>query len=198
MNSIGANQNMASFAEIPIVKQIGFTSAELAVFEKYVRIEKFDKKKKILHLGEEESFFRLVQKGLIREYYIFNNREINTQFATKDDIACSYTSYMDNQPSVYCIEAVEPSNVFSIKKECVDLIMSNGLKFLQFGKKIATIISKQKSIREMELLNYDTFGRLQHFKDTKPDLFLRLPQTYIASYLNISPETFSLLKKKLK
>ena len=50
----------------------------------------------------------------------------------------------------------------------------------------------------MELLNYDAFGRLQHFRNSKPELFLRLPQTYIASYLNISPETFSLLKKKLK
>ena len=87
---------MALFAEIPIVKQIGFTSAELAVFENYVRIENFDKKKKILHLGEEESFFRLVQKELIREYYIFNNREINTHFAEKDDIVCSYLSYMSH------------------------------------------------------------------------------------------------------
>ena len=130
MNSIGANHNMALFAEIPIIKQIGFTSAELAVFENYVRIENFDKKKKILHLGEEESFFRLVQKGLIREYCIFNNRGINTQFAEKDDIVCSYLSYMSHQPSQYCIETVEPTSVFSIKIEWMDLVMTNGLKFI--------------------------------------------------------------------
>jgi CRP-like cAMP-binding protein len=189
---------MILFEQIPLVKQIEFTAKELAVFEKYVIVEKFDKKKKILQPGEEESFFRVVQKGLIREYYIFNKREINTQFAEKDDIVCSYTSYMSHQPSEYCIEAVEPSTVFSIKREGMDQIMTSGLKYIQFGKKISAIISLQKSTREMELLNYDAFGRLQHFRNIKPDLFLRLPQTYIASYLNISPETFSSLKKKLK
>ena len=76
--------------------------------------------------------------------------------------------------------------------------MNNLIKFLQFGKKISATITRQKESREMELLNYDALGRLQHFTDSKPDLFLRLPQTYIASYLNVSPETFSTLKKKLR
>jgi CRP-like cAMP-binding protein len=198
MNAVGSNINMAMFYEIPLVKQIGFTKAELAVFENYVTLKKFEKKKKILNFGEEETYFRLVQKGLIREYYVLNTREINTQFAVKNDIACSYTSYMSNQPSEYCLEAVEPTTVFSLKREWVDLMMTNGLNFLEFGKKISATLTRQKELREMELLNYDALGRLQHFMDTKPDLFLLLPQTYIASYLNISPETFSTLKKKLK
>jgi CRP-like cAMP-binding protein len=198
MNSLGTAKNIILFGQIPIVKEIGFTPNELSVFEQYVTLKKFDKKEKILCIGEEESSFRMVQKGLIREYYIFNNQEINIQFAEKDNIVCSYSSYMSNQPSAYCIEAVEPSVVFSIKREWMDLVMTKGLKFLQFGKKISATITRQKELREMELLNYDALGRLQHFRDSKPDLFLRLPQTYIASYLNLSPETFSTLKKKLR
>ena len=53
-NPIGANHTMAVFAEIPLVKQIGFTAKEFAVFEKYVIVEKFDKKKKILNFGISE------------------------------------------------------------------------------------------------------------------------------------------------
>jgi CRP-like cAMP-binding protein len=189
---------MILFSQIPLVNQIGFTAEELAVFDQYVTLERFDKKGKILQPGEEESSFRFVQKGLIREYYIFNKREINTQFAEKNDIVCSYSSYMSHQPSSYCLEAIEPSIVFSIKRKWMDLVMTNGLKFLEFGKKISATITRRKELREMELLNYDALGRLQHFWDTKPEFFLRLPQTYIASYLNISPETFSSLKKKLK
>lgn len=192
------NPITTAFSEIPIIKQAGFTPGEIAFFEKYLRLERFDKKEKILDIGQEELAFRLVQKGLAREYYIFNNREINTQFASKDDIVCSYTSYMEGTPSEYRIEAVEPTISFSILRSGMDQIMTNGLKFIALGKKISAVISRQKSVREMELLNYDALGRLQHFMNTKPDLFLRLPQVYIASYLNISPETFSTLKRKLK
>jgi CRP-like cAMP-binding protein len=198
MNPVTLTHNNTGFSEIPIIKQIGFTADELSIFEKYLRLERFDKKEKILEAGQEENAFRIVQKGLVREYYIFNNREINTQFASKDDIVCSYTSYMEASPSDYYIEAVEPTITFSVLRSGMDQIMTIGLKFISFGKKISAVISRQKSVREMELLNYDALGRLRNFIDTKPDLFLRLPQVYIASYLNISPETFSTLKRKLK
>lgn len=198
MSTLIPGHILTEFSKIPLVKQIGFTARELEVFEQYLQLEKFGKKQKILSIGEEEKVFRLVQKGLVREYYLFNNREINTQFASKDDIVCSYVSYMEGQPSLYSIEPVEPTILFAIKREWLDLIMTHGLKFIAFGKKISAVISRQKSMREMELLNYDALGRLQHFIDTNPDLFLRLPQVYIASYLNISPETFSNLKRKLK
>ena len=105
---------------------------------------------------------------------------------------------MSNQPTEYYIEAVEETLLFSFEREEMDTIMTKSIKFIVFGRKIAAHIYLQKSLREKELLNYDALGRLQHFLDTRPELFLRLPQKYIASHLNIQPETFSALKKKLK
>jgi hypothetical protein len=198
MKAFDSAELLSMFSEVPMVRDIGFTNVEIEMFKKYIIFQEFKKKEKLLEIGKEECFFRIIYEGLSREYYEFNNREINTQFATQFNIACSYASYMNGHLSNYCIEAVEPTIVFSIRKEWMDLIMVNGRNFIEFGKKISSAVYGQKSQREMELLNYDALGRLQHFTDDHSALFLRLPQTYIASYLNISPETFSSLKKKLK
>lgn len=197
MKAVDSKMVLQLFSEVPIVKEVGFTQAELEMFKPYLNQQKFKKKQKLLEAGQEELEFRIIYEGLTREFYVFNNREINTQFAKTHDIVCSYASYMNGQPSNYCIEALEATTVFSIKKEWMDLIMSNGKKFIEFGKKISSAVYGQKSQREMEMLNFDALGRLQHFINDNAGLFLRLPQTYIASYLNISPETFSNLKRKL-
>lgn len=198
MKTFDSAKVLSMFSEVPMVRNVGFTGDEIEMFQEYIDLKKFKKKEKLLEIGDEECYFRIIQEGLIREYYVFNNREINTQFATKNNIACSYASYMNGQPSGYCIEAIEPTTVFSIRKEWMDLLMVKGRNFIEFGKKISSAVYSQKSQREMEMLNYDALGRLQHFTDEHSALFLKLPQTYIASYLNISPETFSNLKKKLK
>jgi CRP-like cAMP-binding protein len=197
MKSTTINIDFEHFYEIPLIKECNFSSVELSAFMHCVNIEKFGKKEKILIQGDEDNKFRFVYKGLVRQYYVFNEKEINTQFSCINDIVVAFASYMGHQPSDYFIEAQESTSLFSIKRDDMDYLMSQGPSFINLGKKISAALCDQKSMREKELLNYDALGRLQNFIDTKPDLFLRLPQIYIASYLNIQPETFSALKKKL-
>jgi CRP-like cAMP-binding protein len=191
------NIDFKHFYEIPLIAKGVFTPHELSVLKNYVTIERFGKKEKILKPGEEDDKFRFVQKGLVRQYYIYKGREINIQFSTVNDIVVVFSSYMAHQPSDYFIEALESSVLFTIKRDDMDYMMTQGINFVNFGKKISATLCIQKSLREKELLNFDALGRLQNFMNTHPDLFLRLPQIYIASFLNIQPETFSTLKKKL-
>lgn len=192
------NIDFKHFFEIPLIANCNFTPHEQSIFKNYVTIERFSKKEKILKIGEEDNKFRFIYKGLVRQYYVFNEKEINIQFSCPiDNIVVAFASYMGHQPSDYFIEALEPTTLFSITRDNMDHLMSHGPNFINFGKSISATLCTQKSLREKELLNYDALGRLQNFMNTKPELFLRLPQIYIASYLNIQPETFSTLKKKL-
>lgn len=183
--------------QIDLIKQLNFNKEEIRLFTKHAVYEKLPRRKRILNLHDEERYFRMVTEGIVREYYVMNGREINTQFAIKGDIVCSYTSYMSQLPSEYILETVEPSGLLIFKREDMDHIMSTGRKFIEFGKKISAIVSQQKDNRERALLNFDALGRLKHFVHTYPELLDKLSQKDIASYLNIQPETFSHLKKKL-
>lgn len=197
MKSSELNIDIKHFFEIPLVKECNFSRQEMEKFAGCVVSERFCKKMKILVPGDEDYKVRFVHKGLVRQYYVFKEKEINVQFSDVNDIVVAFASYLGHQPSDYFIEALEPVELFSITRDNMDYFMSQGPNFVKFGKSISASLCVQKSLREKELLNYDALGRLQNFMDTNPDLFLRLPQIYIASYLNIQPETFSTLKKKI-
>lgn len=184
-------------AALPLIGNMHFSPAEMAAIEKIQLVREFKKNEFLLHAGEEEKEWRFVYKGLVRVFYTKENREINTAFAQEDGIVCSFSSYFSRQPSYHSIQALESSKLVCFKRDELDALMSQSPKFVQFGVSLVNFMISQKEQREMDLLNNDALGRLQHFLDTQPGLFLRLPQIYIASYLNIRPETLSALKRKL-
>jgi CRP-like cAMP-binding protein len=193
LNKFGTN-----LYEIPLIRDINFSVEELFFFEKFMEVRAVGKGEKVLSPGDEETTFRFLNKGLIRQYYIYNNREINVHFACENEIVCAFASYTAHGPSKYFIEAVEPSVLLCFKKTDMDVLMSQGIKYTQFGKLLMAQLCNQKEQREMDLLNYDGLGRLKHFLETRYGLFDRLAQKHIASYLNIKQETLSTLKKKLE
>jgi CRP-like cAMP-binding protein len=184
--------------ELPLLKAIPFSEKEKLMIYRYLKVRHFKKKEKILLQGEVESSINFLHKGLTRQYYIHNNREINTQFAVKDDIVCSAYSYFSRTPSAYSIEAVEPTTLLSFEMNDMDFIFAQGTNFIQWGRLLMNQLLFYKEEREQELLTYDAANRLQHFIDSKPELFSKLSQIHIASYLNIQPETFSKLKSEIQ
>lgn len=184
--------------ELPLVKSIPFSEKEKLMIHRYLKLRHFKKKEKILQQGDIESHFNFLHKGLTRQFYIHNNREINTQFAIKDDIVCSAYSYFSRTPSAYSIEAVEPTTLLSFEINDLEFVLAQGPNFIQWGRLLVNQLLFYKEEREKELLTYDALNRLQHFLDIKPELFLKLSQVHIASYLNIQPETFSKLKSSIQ
>ncbi len=197
MVQIKANIFLLGFSEIPLIKAMNFEPSELLKFEQCVKVIKYKKKESILSVAEEETHFRIVKSGVARQFYKHNGYEITTQFSSDNDILCSYTSYLSRSASIYAIQAIESTTIYSFSRNDLDFLMSKGPKFIEFSKQISAAISIKMELREMEFLNYDALARFQHFYDTRKELMLSLPQTFIASYLNIKPETLSSLKKKL-
>jgi CRP-like cAMP-binding protein len=183
---------------IPFLETVGFTFEELQLFYKHMQVVVKQKNEALLQAGEEETQFRFLHKGLARQYYVHEGREINVQFFQPNDIVCAFSSYTAHEPSAYSIKALEPSTFLCFNRAQMDLLISQGLKHTAFGKKLMTHLFLQKEKRERELLNEDGLGRLRHFMTAYPELFEKLPQIYVASYLNIKPETLSTLKKKIQ
>jgi CRP-like cAMP-binding protein len=184
--------------ELPLLKAVTFSEKEKLMIYRYLKVRHFKKKEKILQQGDVESYFNFLHKGLTRQFYFHNNREINTQFTVKDDIVCSAYSYFSRTPSVYSIEAVEPTTLLSFEINDLEFVLAQGPNFIQWGRLLVNQLLFYKEEREKELLTYDAANRLQHFIDSKPELFSKLSQVHIASYLNIQPETFSKLKSSIQ
>lgn len=161
-------------------------------------LRNYDKKVIVTNLGEQEGYIHLVLHGLVRKYFYLGKKEIITQIAKEKEFINSSVSFITSRPSEYIIETIEPTVCMSFKREHIDLLMSSGKKYKRLVRTILMQLLIDKEKWEIERVEYNTKERFAHFIQNNSELFRRVPQKYLASYLNIQPETFSRLKHTLK
>lgn len=163
-----------------------------------IKVKKVTKGGVLLREGEicKDTFF--VNKGLLRMYSIDKNgKEHILHFAPENWILVDRTSLYLNQPSHYYIDAVEETEVLVLSPEYFDFL----------GQKQPSIYSRQNTLlhnhisslqkRITQLLGATAEERYVDFIKTYPNTFERVPQWMIASYLGITPESLSRVRKEL-
>jgi len=106
----------------------------------------------------------------------------------------SVISFITGEPSCYVLETIEPVTAYSLSKKDLDELYSTNKKWEKFGRKIITAFFLQVESQILDNIRYSTKERFIYFMKNNPELVLRVPQKYLASYLEIQPETFSRLK----
>ena len=158
----------------------------------------FDKKSIITSAGEVENYLNFIDSGLARKYYRKTNEEVNTQISYEGHIIHSQESFHSRTPSEYSIEAIEPTVVSSITYECLEEMYSSSEKMQRLGRLIITATMVMKDKWQSQLVKLSPRERFISFVTRHPELMQRVPQKYLASYLNIKPETFSRFKHLVK
>lgn len=158
----------------------------------------FDKKTIVTYAGEVENYINFIDSGLVRKYYKKANEEVNTQISYEGHIIHSQESFHGRVPSEYSIETIEPSELTSITYECLERIYSSSEKMQRMGRLIITATMVLKDKWQSQLVKLSPRERFISFVTRHPELMQRVPQKYLASYLNIKPETFSRFKHLVK
>jgi CRP-like cAMP-binding protein len=171
-------------------------------FERYlvpvIRVRKFGKKEIITRAGEVENYFNFILKGLARKYYRKNHNEINTQISLEGHLLLSQESFHSRQPSEYFVEAIEPTTMVSITHDDLERIYAQSHRMEHLARLLITYAMVIKDNWQMQLVKMTPRERFIRFVVKNPQLMQRVPQKYLASYLNIKPETFSRFKHLLK
>jgi CRP-like cAMP-binding protein len=164
----------------------------------YVKIRRFGKKETVIKAGEVENFFNFILKGLVRKFYKKGNEEINTQISFEGHIVHSQESFHSRTVSEYFIETIEPTSFVSISYDDLEKIYASSTKLEHLGRLVITSTMVLKDRWQMQLVKLTPRERFIHFVNKNPELVQRVPQKYLASYLNIKPETFSRFKHLLR
>jgi CRP-like cAMP-binding protein len=179
-----------------------FTDLSAAEFDQFLRpviIERrFGKKELLTKAGEVENYFNFILKGLVRKYYLKGKEEINTQISTERHIIHSQESFHSRQPSEYFVEAIEPTVVASISFTDLESVFTRSAKMEHVGRMVITHTMVLKDRWQMQLVKMTPRERFLNFVTKHSSLLQRVPQKFLASYLNIKPETFSRFKHLLK
>ncbi|MBL7751986.1 MAG: Crp/Fnr family transcriptional regulator [Chitinophagaceae bacterium] len=158
----------------------------------------FEKRQVITGIGEVENYFNLITRGLVRKYYKKNKVEVHTQISKEGQIILVQDSFLSREPSNYCLEAIEPTTLISISYKNLETIFSSSAKMEHLGRKVVTSIAILQDKWQSKLIQESPRERFIDFVSRNPDLIQRVPQKYLASLLNIKPETFSRFKHLLR
>lgn len=178
-----------------------FANITLEEFEKIaalVEVFHFDKKQIITQKGQVEKYLYIISTGLVRKFFYKNKYEIVTQIAKEQDLVCSSVSFLAQHPSEYVVEALEPCTVFAMHYDNLQKIYSWNTHMDRMGRLIILDWLLQKEVWEHDRLRHEPRERFIRFMKENSDLVQRVQQKYLASYLNMKPETFSRYKHLLR
>lgn len=179
-------------------QKAGMTDEELAQLTDHLKIKNVDKGQFLLSEGEvcEHSFF--VEEGLLRSYSIDEaGKEHIIQFAPENWFISDRSSTYFNQPSDFFVDAIEETRVVLMGTNFVGCALEISPSFRQINERLLHkhILHIQRRVNL--LLGATAEKRYLAFVDLYPDLLLRVPQWMIASYLGITPESLSRVRKEL-
>lgn len=179
-------------------KHIQLTDEEKEIFCSSLKKKTAKRHQFLGEAGEVSRYQNFVTKGCLRSYFIDGNGfEHNVQFAIEDWWIGDMASFLTKKPASLYIEALEVSEVLQLDNPAMEELYIKIPKlerffrillqyaFIAFEQRIISVISRTAEERYLEFIN------------KYPQLEQRLPQIHIASYLGITPEFLSKIRKKI-
>jgi CRP-like cAMP-binding protein len=185
------------FAE-EIQKRVKVSEEEIAEFLKLWKFKTFKRNEFILRAGEVPKFSIFVSKGCLRQYIVNEaGEESIVYFAEERHFIGDLPAIRERTVSVYNFQSIEECELLTISAENWELAF---IKFPWWAQAHLTGYQKwaallQKQLSELHTLTGET--RYLNLLKARPLLFQRVPQHYIASFLGLSPETLSRIRKKI-
>lgn len=161
------------------------------------RIIHIPKGYKLQSEGEICNDVTFVNKGLLKCYHYIDGREFIEAFFSQNEYLSDYCSFLLRQPSRLYIEALEDCELVLLDYDTVQVLYDKVMNFQKFGRLMAEFLFTQISLRNNSLLFETPEQRYLNFSKNRPDLIQRVPQYMIASYLGVTPEALSRIRKRL-
>lgn len=161
-------------------------------------VRQLDKQQFILRAGEicRHTFF--VERGLLRQYAIDRRgREHIVAFAPEGWFVADRASTYFNEPSEYFIQALEDSRVVLVDESLVTSLSDEWPEFVGFNNRLLHNNIRTLQRRITSLLGTTAEERYLEFTETYPDVLARVPQAMVASYLGVTPESLSRVRREL-
>lgn len=167
------------------------THEELDDLEKCIVPLKFTKGEMILNEGDICKNIYFLYKGLIRQYYYKNDREVTEHLGVDGSIFMCIESLFHEEPTKLLCEALEPCYVYALPKKKLEEVALHNVNIQILYRKIleeSLILSQVHA----DMLRFETAqDRYKRICKQSPQIVLRAPLVYIASFLQMTPETLS-------
>ena len=181
-----------------LTEKIALTDQELASIDAVCTVRKLRKKQYLLQEGDVWQFNAFVSMGCTRTYRVDNKgNEHILQFSPEKYWTGDRESLLSGAPSHSNIDAIEDSEIILIRKDDFENLCS---RIEAFNRMVNNILQRSFNTAQNRIhtvISLPAEEKYLSFINTFPNLANRVPQSMIASYLGISPETLSRIRNKL-
>jgi CRP-like cAMP-binding protein len=180
-------------------EKIKLSADEEETIKKYLTPKKIRKKQYLLQEGDVCKFTAFVEKGILRSYSLDEKgTEHIIQFAPAGWTIADLYSFLTGEPATYTIDALEDSELVLITKSAHEDLLKHVQKYETYMRLQVTgaYIAMQK--RLTSIISQPLEERYASFVNLYPDIIQQVPQHMIASYMGLTPETLSRVRKKLR
>ncbi|TBW26995.1 Crp/Fnr family transcriptional regulator [Gramella sp. KN1008] len=175
---------------------VPFPQEEITGIVSHFKKETIKKNQNLVKEGQICNKLYFVEKGIGRSFYLKEDgKEVTQWFFIESKMMSSVESFFQQVPSLYYLQMLEDSVVHSIKRDDIDFLFAKYHNMEKFGRLLSTEMLT-RVVNKLNALQFQTARERYDYMLTEfPDLSTRVPLGYIASYLGMSQETLSRIRR---
>ena len=174
---------------VPLSKTLNKYLSQKLVTKHYIKGEF------IVTNGEKSDRIYIIRKGMVRGFFNYNNSEITTWASIDNEMVTSIYGFFRKEPALENIQCIEDTYTESLSYDDLQFAIENHKEMAQLYRVLIEQYYIEAEYRALTARIPIAKDRYEYFKKiANPEIFKRLPKKYLASLLNMRPETLSRLE----
>ena len=180
-----------------LINKLEIDEKDAETFANQFVLKKMNKGDSFLHTGDMCKKLAFINKGAM--YCVYNKEGIDKidEFSFEDDFITDYLSVLTHAPADKSIVCLEDCEILVVHFEALEKSELDRMAFERISRLMAEGLFIKWHLKAKSLFMDDAETRYKKLIAQRPDLPQRVPQYLVASFLNVSPETISRIRKKI-
>ena len=176
---------------------VPFSDDDWALFNSRLAFKEFEKNELLLRAGEVENFMYFLVDGVTRIFQNKNDIEYTLRFNFPITPFNSYASFIKQTPSIINVEAITNVKVLRVSYNDMQSLYDESKMAERLGRRLIELLYVQKEMKELQMHSKTAEDYYSELLKANDSLVQHIPQKYLASYLGITPESLSRIRKKI-
>lgn len=175
------------------------SDADWETFSSKLVARTFKKKEILVSAGQVENYISFIQEGSVRLFIPKeeSDKEITFGFCFENQFVSAYDSFLTRDPSSHTVQALTDISILSISYRDLQEVYAKTTIGNHIGRLTAEELFITKSKRLQSLLDQTASERYKSLFKERPQLLKEIPLKYVSSYIGVTPQALSRIRKKI-